>query len=118
MKLWKVIRAREAFYARKDVKLPAAIAYKIFKFCKEVDGDAFEFYREKLNDTIKEFAIDVGGGQYQVPEEKQAAFTAAMAEIDELDVKAPDIAFTLQELDGLELSIADMAGLEDFLKEE
>lgn len=117
MKLWKVVRAREAFYARKEVKLPAAVAYKIFKFCKEVDSDAFEFYRQKSNEVIKEFANDIGGGQFQVPEEKQAAFMAAMGQIDELDVASPNIKFTLKELEGLELSIADIAGLEEFLEE-
>lgn len=100
------------------------LAYKIMKFCKSVAIEE-EFYNTKRNEIIDMYAIKDENGEVLVSDndvisiipEKINEANAALRELHSIEVEAPNIKFTLDELDGLELSVADMFVLDAFIEE-
>ena len=53
----------------------------------------------------------------RIVEDKIAEAEKAMRELNEIEVEVPNIKFTLDELDELKLSVADMFALDAFIEE-
>lgn len=106
-----------------QIKTTPRLAYKIMKFCKSIETEE-EFYNGRRNEIIDLYAQKDENGQpivenniVRIIEGKTSEARAAMQELDNMDVEAPNIRFTLDELEGLELSAAEMYALDAFIEE-
>ena len=124
MNIITLINSANIFERFAQTKLSSKLAYKIMKFCKSVAIEE-EFYNTKRNEIINMYAVKDAEGQIVVGDDgmisivpdKLAEANTAIQELNAIEVEAPNIKFTLDELEGLELSIAEMFVLDEFITE-
>ena len=125
MNILTLINTAKIFNQFTQTKTTPKLAYKIMKFCKSAATEE-EFYEAKRREIIEAYAIKDENGQIAVTEDgminimpdKIAEANAAMQELNNIEVDAPSVRFTLDELEGLELSAVDMFALDAFIDEE
>ena len=86
-----------------------AVAFKIFKFCKETEETYVKFYNERADAILLKYGHPIGEGRYKITEDKKDSFNT--------EVEAPRARFTIEELQELKLSPADIEALEEFIQE-
>ena len=124
MNIITLINTAKIFDRFAQTKLSSKLAYKIMKFCKSVATEE-EFYNTKRNEIIDAYAVKDENGQVavsddgiiQIVPDKIPEANAAMMELNSIEVEAPNIKFTLDELEGLELTVAEMFALDAFIEE-
>lgn len=124
MNIVTLIEAAGIFSQFAQTKISSKPAYKIMKFCKGAANEE-EFYNSKRNEIINSYAEKDENGQVIVNEDgtvrimqdKIAEANIALRELNSIDVEAPSVKFKLDELEGLELSVADMFALDAFIEE-
>lgn len=124
MNILTLINSAKIFNQFAQTKLSAKLSYKIMKFCKSAAAEE-EFYNKKKSEIIDTYAVKDENGQIAVTEDgmitimqdKIAEANSALVELNSLEVEAPSVRFTLDELEGLELSVADMFALDAFIEE-
>lgn len=126
IKMWQVFKILDIYSRVKEIKVPAKVAYKFNRLCIDLN-ESNEFYQESLERIIMEYGERDEDGSYKKTPDgngiqiKKDLIQVAQKEINdlwELDVTAPDIEFTIDELDGLQLSIEDFNSMLPFIKEE
>lgn len=126
IKMWQVFKILNIYSRVKELKAPAKVAYKFNKLCVSLENEN-NFYGEELNKIIQQYGEREEDGSFKKTVDgtgikiKQEVLETAQKEInnlDFLDVEAPDISFTIEELDGLQLSIEDFQYMLPFIKEE
>ena len=125
IKMAKVLNLNPIYQKIKAQVLPVKTAYKFSKLFSVLDEEA-HFYSEELNKLIMEYAerdetgapkmIDNGTG-VQLQKEYIELVQEKCNELWNLDVDVPDINFTFEELDKLELSIEEFDLLFPFITE-
>lgn len=124
MNILLLLNAKRVFVQLSQVKLPAQFAYKIMKFCKSIEVEE-EFYYKKKSELINIYAARDADGNLIVNNDDTVKIldgylneaNAAMQELNNMEVEVPNIKFSLAELDGLHLSVADMYALDPFISE-
>ena len=124
MNILTLINTAKIFNQFTQTKTTPKLAYKIMKFCKSAATEE-EFYETKRNEIINMYAVRDENGQIVVNDDgminivpdKITEANTAMIELNSIEVEAPNIKFTLDELEGLELSAADMFALDAFIEE-
>lgn len=123
MNIITLLDAANVFNQLRQTKISPKLAYKIMKFCKSIEVEE-EFYNNKKNEIIDMYAEKNINGQpivenniVKIKKDKITEANAAMRELNNTDVEAPNVRFALSELDGLELSVSDMYTLDAFIEE-
>lgn len=124
MNILTFINATKIFNQVAQTKVSSKLAYKIMKLCKAAIAEE-EFYNNKRNEIINEYAVrDEDGkisvsddGMISIVKDKIQEAEMALKELNEIEVDVPNIKFTLDELDELKLSVADMFVLDAFIEE-
>lgn len=124
MKIITFINAARIFTEAAQIKVSPKLAYKIMKFCKSAAEDE-KFYIEKRNEIISNYVkrdaegqiITDDNGLIIIMEDKILEVNQALEALDELEIEIPPITYTIEELEELKLSVADMFTLEEFIKE-
>ena len=123
--MWQVFKILDIYKRVKELKVPARVAYKFNKLCTDLESDS-NFYQEQLTKVIEEYGEREEDGSFKrTPDNgvqiKEGLIEAAQKEIDALwilEVDVPDINFSLEEFDGLQLSIEDFNFMLPFIKED
>lgn len=108
----------------KDKKFNVGLQYKFIKLKKSLT-DELAIYQEQVFDNCKDFfEVDENGdyvvspeGGYAIQKEKIKECNMMIYNLDNVDVQIPDMYLSLDELDGLGLSLASLEILERFIKE-
>ena len=123
MNIITLLKAGQVFEQLGQTKIPSNLAYKIMKFYKSIEIEGV-FYNNKRKEIVDLYAEKdengqpvVENGMIRIYADKTSEASAAMQELESMEVEAPNIRFTLAELEGLELSIADMYALDAFIDE-
>lgn len=124
MNILTLMNAAKVFNQVAQTKISSKLAYKIMKLCKSVAVEE-EFYNEKRNEIIREYAVRDENGQIVVSDDgmigiipdKLKEAEVAMVDLNNIEVDMPNIRFTLAELEELKLSVADMFVLDAFIEE-
>lgn len=123
MKIGKLLKIKGVFTPFIRMRLSARLSYKLLKFIKAIEFEE-EFFNTKFRDIVQdctekdehgEFVVDKNGN---IALKKSEEFKKAVEELNNIEVTAPDIKFTLDELQDLTLSVLDIALIEDFIKED
>lgn len=123
--MYQIFKILDIYSRVKGLKVPAKVAYKFNKLCIDLDGDN-KFYNEELNKILQQYANKNEDGSFKRTEAggidiQEDKLEAAQKEIDvlyNLEVNAPDIVFTVEELDGLQLSIEEFNAMLPFIEED
>lgn len=125
LKMQDILGFSACYESIKAQKLPMKVAYRLAQLAKAADSE-MQFYRDKLQAIVMEYGEMDSNGQ-PVPTEDgegiklkpgtEAACYKAMQELQEVDINMPDIFFTLEELDTIELSAIEISTLLPFIKE-
>jgi hypothetical protein len=107
----------------KSQKLTMKTAYKLAQLAKAIEGE-LQFYREKLQAIVAEYGMlddegrpvptEDGNGIKLRPGTEEACFIA-MKELQDIEVTLPDIVFSINDFDGVELTVADMGTMLPFM---
>ena len=105
--------------------LPMRTAYKLAKLQRAAEGDR-DFYINKLNELIQIYSergedgtpllTDDGNG-VRIRKECLNEFETKVNALWNVEVDAPDLKFSLDEFDGLKLTIEEAGLLEPFIEE-
>ena len=121
----QVFKVLDIYRRVKGLKVQAKIAYKFNKLCSSLEKDA-DFYNEELNKIVQQYGEKEEDGSFKRTPDggiqvKEGQIELAQKDINNLlalEVDVPDIDFTVDELDGLELSIEEFNSMLPFIKED
>lgn len=124
IKIYQVLGVLSIYERVRELKVPAKVAYKFNKLCNALKNDA-DFYRVELNKIIERYGerdengslIPLEYGGVKIKSEDMPTAQKEINNLDTLEVDAPDIKFTIDELDGLQLSIEDFNRILPFIEE-
>jgi hypothetical protein len=124
IKIYQVLGVLSIYEKVRELKVPAKVAYKFNKLCNALKNDA-DFYRVELNKIIERYGerdengslIPLEYGGVKIKSEDMPTAQKEINNLDNLEVDAPDIKFTVDELDGLQLSIEDFNRILPFIEE-
>ena len=124
MQIGKLIRAKNVLISFIKERMSPKLSYKLMKFISKIEMEE-KFFGEKVRDIINTYgerdennelvSID---NKIKIRESAEDDCNKAFAELDAVEVEAPNITFTLEELSEIKLSVEDMVILEDFIVEE
>jgi hypothetical protein len=106
-----------------NAKLPIKTAYKLSRLATAIESEV-TFYQTKFREILNEYCLVDDNGNY-VPTDDRQGFkiqpgkeiecNQAMADLHSLEIELPDITFSIDEFDGLELRIQDLNGIMPFI---
>lgn len=123
MKIGQLLKVKGVFTPFIRMRLSPRLSYKLLKFIKAIEFEE-DFFNTKFREIVQECAKKDEQGKFitddngNIALEKSDKFKAAVEELNDIDVTAPDIKFTLDELQDLTLSVLDIAIIEDFIQED
>lgn len=107
-------------------KMPIKVMYKFSRLFKEVQ-EQVEFFNKTVQDLINQYGQKDENGEFILTENKNGVkiqedkYDECMDKIDELNDLEVELSynpiFTLDELDGLDLSVSDLSKLMIFITE-
>ena len=125
IKMYQALSIISIYERIRETKVSAKIAYKFNKLRNTLISDT-DFYRTELNKIIEQYGerdengslipLDYGGG-IKIKSENVLTAQKEINELDNLEIDAPNIKFTIDELDGLQLSIEDFNRILPFIEE-
>ena len=123
MKLSEIEKLYTTLKQLNEREMPIKISYKFSKIFSQISTD-FEFYSKKIQGILSKYGEKDEKGNFvikdgMVPFQKDYA-DLAMKELDELnsiDITLPDYQFSLEELEPLSLTPAQVSSLTNFIKE-
>jgi 3-deoxy-D-manno-octulosonate 8-phosphate phosphatase KdsC-like HAD superfamily phosphatase len=96
--------------------LPLKTAYKFTRLIKRAEVE-LEFYNERFQEIVKEYAEKDENGQYKIIDNgqsiaiipgKESECNAKLLELRNLEVVIDDIKFTIDELEKIDISIENL----------
>lgn len=107
----------------KSQKLTMKTAYKLAQLARAIE-DELKFYREKLQAIVTEYGLmdeegrpvptEDGNGVKLRPGTEAQCFSA-MKELQDIEITLPDITFSINDFDGIELTVTDMGAMLPFM---
>lgn len=125
MKLSQVSNLLRVCNTLQDKPLAVKTAYKFAKIKAKLQEDE-EFYSTKLQEIIAKYGKTDDNGNYVMAEDGSSIrikegmikdCQKAIEELESIEVELPDIKFTLEELDKLDLTLNQMELFINFIEE-
>lgn len=125
MKIIEVLNYQDLYQKIKDQPINIKLAYKFNKLYTKIASEVI-FYEESLNKIIKQYAETDDKGNF-VPNESNTGILIKkeyvetchrkIRDLQEIEVDITDIFFTLDELEDLKITPAELSCLESLIKE-
>lgn len=117
MKMYEILELQTLYNSIANIKLPLKTTYKFTRLMKRAEAE-LEFYQTKFQEIVAEYGEKDDNGQYKFTEDgqsiviiagKEQECNAKLFELRNLDVEINDIKFTIEELEGIDVSISELA---------
>ena len=117
MKMYEILELQTLYNSIANIKLPLKTTYKFTRLMKRAETE-LEFYQTKFQEIVAEYGEKDDNGQYKFTEDGQSIViiagkehecNAKLFELRNLDVEINDIKFTIEELEGIDVSISELA---------
>ena len=104
-------------------KIPIKTAYKLSRLADAIEKEV-NFYRTKFREILDEYCLLDDNGNYATTDDgtgykiqpgKEAECNQAMEDLHALEIELPDITFSIDDFDGMELRIQDLNGIMPFI---
>ena len=119
MKMYEILDLQNLYNSIAQIKLPLKTTYKFTKLMKRAEEE-INFYQEKFREIVEEYGAKDEDGQYKMSPDgmsvviipgKESECNSKLVELRNLEVEINDIKFTIEELDGLNISISELGCL-------
>ena len=123
LQLQKILNFSQFYSLTTSRSLPIKTAYKLSKLATAVETEV-TFYQTKLREILNEYCLVDDNGNYVLTDDgqgfkiqpgKEVECNQAMADLHSLEIELPNITFSIDEFDGLELRIQDLNGIMPFI---
>lgn len=106
-----------------DTKMSPKIAYKFMKLLKAIEEEE-TFFNDKMKEIILEFGkkdensqpVFLDNGNVEIIPGKEAECGQKIKELEEIEVELPEIKFSIEDLESLELSPRDIYALDSVIE--
>jgi hypothetical protein len=125
LKIHEILPFQEFYSLAASTHLPIKTSYKFARMATAIEKNV-EFYQTSFRNIVSEFAqVDENGnfiptedGQgVKIKEGTEIECNTRLMELNNLDVELPDIKFTIDELEGCELTPAEMVKFLPFIED-
>jgi hypothetical protein len=123
MKVHQIVEVRGVIAANAKQKMPARTAYKIARFMRDTEADE-RFYHKRIGEIVEAYGEKDSAGEYvridgnvKIKEADNDVFKKEMDELYNLESDVV-LQFDINDFDGLELSVAEMILLCNFINKE
>ena len=124
MKIYELIKARQVFEGVAKQKLPASTAWKVSKLLNKSAED-YKFYLERMSEIVRDYSLkdDEGnpvmeGDGFKINPELKDECVEKVKELEHVELDAPNVNFTLDELNCTTFSPAEINDIAFFIQEE
>ena len=124
MKMYELLELPKLYDSIKNTKLPLKTTYKFAKLIQRAEGE-LAWYQSEFQKIIQDYGIQENG-QYKLTPDgqsimiipgKEAECNAKITELRNLDVIIDNIKFSIEELDGIDVSISELACLMSLIED-
>ena len=125
IKMNQVVEFQKFYENIKNMKFPLKTAYKLNRLITQVNNE-ISFYQQKFSEIINEFGKRDENGEFvysqdgssiEIIEGRQSECQEKVNELQNLEAEIQDIFFTIDELDGLNLTLYEMNCLLPFIRD-
>lgn len=125
LKMQQIIEFQKFYNNVKNIKLPLKTAYKLNKLITQINTES-SFYQQKFSEIINEFGKRDENGELvyssdktsiEIEDARRDECLQKIEELQNLEVNISGIDFTIEELEGLNLTISEVECLMPFIKE-
>lgn len=124
LKMWEVLELQTLYNSIMNTKLSLKTTYKFAKLMRKVEEE-LAFYQKKFNEIIEEFGVKENGEYKLTPDGqsivilpgKEIECNQRLIELRNLDVRIDGITFTIEELEGIDVSISELSCLMPLIEE-
>lgn len=125
MKMYEVLDLQVLYNTIATIKLPLKTTYKFTRLMKRAEEE-IAFYQEKFQEIVAEYGVREENGQYKLTPDgmsiviipgKEAECNQKLNELRNLDVSIEGIKFTIEELEGIDVSIQELSCLMSLIEE-
>lgn len=124
MKMYEVLELQKLYSSIADIKLPLKTTYKFTRLMRRAEEE-ISFYQEKFREIIEEYGVKENG-QYKLLSDgqsiaiipgKEVECNKKLAELRNLDVSIDGITFSIEELEGIDVSISELSCLMSLIED-
>ena len=124
MKMYEVLELQNLYNSIANVKLPLKTTYKFTRLMKRAEEE-LAFYQEKFREIVEEYGVKENG-QYKLTPDgqsiaiipgKEVECNTKLAELRNLDVLIDGIKFSIEELEGIDVSISELSCLMSLIED-
>ena len=124
MKMYEVLDLQALYASIANIKLPLKTTYKFARLMKRAEEE-IAFYQEKFREIIEEYGVKENGEFKFTPDGqsviiipgKENECNEKLFELRNLDVAIEGIAFTIDELEGIDVSISELSCLMSLIED-
>lgn len=116
MKMYEILELQKLYVSIANTKMPLKTTYKFARLMKRAEEE-LTFYQEKFREIVEEYGVKENG-EYKLINDgqsiaiipgKEAECNTRLAELRNLDVSIDGIKFTIEELEGIDISVAELS---------
>lgn len=124
MKMYEVLELQNLYSSIANIKLPLKTTYKFTRLMKSAE-EGLNFYQEKFREIVEEYGVKEKGEYKLTPDGqsiviipgKEVECNNKLAELRNLDVFIDGIKFSIEELEGINVSISELSCLMSFIED-
>ena len=124
MKMYELLELPKFYESIKDTKLSLKTTYKFAKLIQRAEGE-LAWYQSEFQKIIQDYGVQENG-QYKLTPDgqsimiipgKEAECNAKITELRNLDVIIDNIKFSIEELNGIDVSISELTCLMSLIED-
>ena len=124
MRMYEILELQNLYVGISNTKLPLKTTYKFTRLMKRAE-EALNFYQQKFTEIVEEFGVKEDG-EYKLTDDgqsiiiipgKEAECNERIAELRNLEIEIDNIKFTIEELDPLNVTIAELNRLMSLIED-
>ena len=124
MKMYEILELQNLYKSISNIKLPLKTTYKFTRLMKRAEEE-LSFYQTEFQKIIEEYGVKEDG-QYKLTPDglsivivpgKELECNTKLAELRNLDVSIEGITFSIEELEGIDVSISELSCLMSLIED-
>jgi hypothetical protein len=124
MKMYEVLALQNFYASVQDKKMPVKTAYKLSRLARKAEEEV-QFYQKEFGRIVNEYALKENGQlvysddmtSIKIIPGKEDECNEKIIELKELEIDLAGIEFTIEELENLELTLAEMSAIFSLIKD-
>ena len=112
MKMFEVLELQNLYNSISQVKLPLRTTYKFTKLMKRAEEE-IAFYQQRFGEIVEEYGVK----EIAIIPGKEVECNTKLAELRNLDVLIDGIKFSIEELEGIDVSISELSCLMSLIED-